>query len=206
MSIAVVPTPRTAPDRAPGRAPASEPARRLHALDRPELGRSRPQRRPRLLYGILAVAGAVLIAAAQMGLSILTTQSSYELSDLTRQQQGLDFQKQMLTDSIAGLSSPQYLAANAAALGMVTGQAPTYLRLSDSAIIGTDAGSNGASSVNALTQAAVANALVAGVPLVNDPAASLHSGASVADQAIAASAESPTPPAIADGLPTPATH
>lgn len=200
MSIATAPA-RPSLTAAPHRAPETEPARRLRALERPL-----PRRRPRLLYGIIAVAGAVLIAAAQMGLSILTTQSSYELSALSSQQRGLDYQKQMLTDSLAGLSSPQYLAANAAALGMVTGQAPTYLRLSDSAIVGTDAGSNGASSVNALTQAAVSNALVAGVPLVNDPAATLHSRASVADEAIAAGVESSTPPAIADGLPTPDTH
>jgi len=173
----------------------------LRALERPL-----PRRRPRVLYGIVAVGGALLIGAAQMGLSILTTQSSYELSSLTSQQRGLDYQKQALTDSIAGLSSPQYLAANAAALGMVTGQAPTYLRLSDSAIIGTAAGSNGSSAVNALTQAAVANALVSGVPLVSDPSASLTSGASVADEAIAATIDMSTPPAIADGLPTPATH
>lgn len=182
----------------PGR---QSPDRRLHALERPL-----PRRRPRLLYGIAAVAGAVLIGAAQMGLSILTTQSSYELSTLTSQQRALDYQKQILSDSIAGLSSPQYLAANAAALGMVTGQTPTFLRLSDNAVIGTAAGSNGASAVNALSQAAVANALVAGVPLVNDPSASLDTGASVADEAIAASVDSSTPPAIADGLPTPATH
>jgi len=89
---------------------------------------------------------------------------------------------------------------------MVTGQAPTYLRLSDNAIIGTAAGTNGASAVNALSQAAVANALVADVPLVNDPSASLGAGATVADEAIAAAADTATPPAIADGLPTPSTH
>ena len=183
--------------------PALPPRREspLRALDRPL-----PRRRPRVLYGVIAVGGALLIGAAQMGLSILTTQSSYELSNLTSQQRALDYEKQMLTDSIAGLSSPQYLAANAAALGMVTGQAPTYLRLSDSAIIGTAAGANGASAVNALTQAAVANSLVSGVPLVNDPSASLTSGASVADEAIAETINTSTPPAIADGLPTPATH
>lgn len=178
-----------------------EPGRRLTALDRPA-----QRRRPRLVYGIVAVAGAALIGAAQMGLSILTTQSSYELSALTTQQRSLDYEKQMLTDSIAGLSSPQYLAANAAALGMVTGQAPTFLRLSDSAIIGTAAGTNGASAIDALGRAAVANALVADVPLVSDPAASLGGGATAADEAIAAAADQPTPPAIADGLPTPATH
>ncbi len=181
--------------------PRRTPDRGLRALDRPL-----PRRRPRLLYGIIAVAGAVLIGAAQMGLSILTTQSSYELSTLTQQQRSLDYQKQALTDSLAGLSSPQYLAANAAALGMVTGQTPTYLRLSDNAIIGTAAGSNGASAVNALSQAAVPNALVAGTPLVNDPSASLGAGASVADEAIAAAIETTTPPTIAEGLPTPATH
>lgn len=175
---------------------------RLQALERPVA-----RRRPRMLYGILAVAVAVLIGAAQMGLSILTTQSSYELAQLQTQQRALDYEKQMLTDSIAGLSSPQYLAANASALGMVTGQAPTYLRLSDAAIIGTAAGSDGVSAVNALSQAAVSNALVAGVPLVSDPSASLGSGASVADEAIAeATAGTATPPVIADGLPIPDTH
>lgn len=182
----------------PGR---QAPDRRLRALDRPL-----PTRRPRLRYGIVAVTGAVLIGAAQMGLSILTTQSSYELSTLSSQSRDLDFQKQILTDSITGLSSPQYLAANAAALGMVIGQPPTFLRLSDNAVIGTAAGSNGTSAINALSQGAVANALVAGLPLVSDPSASLDSGVSVADEAIAASVDSSTPPAIAEGLPTPATH
>ena len=159
-----------------------------------------------MLYGVVAVAGAVLIGAAQMGLSILTTQASYQLSELTSQQRTLDYQKQMLTDSIAGLSSPQYLAANASALGMVTGQAPTYLRLSDAAIIGTAAGTGGTSAINALNQAAVPNALIAGVPLAADPSASLGGGKSAADEAIAAAADTSTPPAITDGLPTPATH
>ncbi|HOQ22167.1 MAG TPA: hypothetical protein PLN62_07040 [Microbacterium sp.] len=184
--------------------PRSDRERRLRALERPQPHAR--ARRPRALYGVIAVAGAVLIGAAQMGLSILTTQSSYQLADLTSQQRTLDYQKQMLTDSIAGLSSPQYLAANASALGMVTGQAPTYLRLSDAAIIGTAAGTGGTSAINALNQAAVPNALIAGVPLAADPSASLGGGKSAADEAIAAAADTSTPPAITDGLPTPATH
>lgn len=156
-----------------------------------------------MLYGVIAVAGALLIAGAQMGLSILTTQGTYELSALSAEQRDLNWQKQILQDDIAGLSSPQFLAANAEARGMVTGQAPTYLRLSDNAIIGTAAGLTGSSAVNALSRAAVSNALVNGVPLVSDPDASLTAGASVIDEAII---NTPTPPAIADGLPTPATH
>ena len=182
-------------------APRSDRERRLQALERPQPHAR--ARRPRALYGVIAVAGAVLIGAAQMGLSILTTQTSYELSALTSQQRDLDWQKQMLQDDVAGLSSPQYLAANAQAMGMLTGQAPTYLRLSDNAVIGTAAGLSGASAINALTQAAVGNALVSGVPLAGDPAASLGGGASVVDDAIV---NTTTPPAIADGLPTPATH
>lgn len=172
---------------------------RLRAVEAPL-----PARRPRLLYGLIAVAGAVLIGATQMGLSILTTQTSYDIATLTQEQRALGWQKQMLEDQVAGLSSPQYLAANASALGMVVGQAPSYLRLSDRAIVGDGSGAVGASSVDALTKAAVPNALVGGVPLVTDPASSLTAGATV--DAALLTADSSTPPAIADGLPTPATH
>lgn len=166
----------------------SEPARR---------------RRPRMLYGVIAVSGAVLIGAVQMGLSILTTQTSYQISDLTSQQSQLTWQKQILEDDIAGLGSPQYLAANATALGMVIAESPNYLRLSDGAVLGTSSAAGAASNVDALGRAAVGNALVAGVPLVTDPAASLETGASV-DEAV--KVDRATPPPIADGLPAPATH
>ncbi|MFT4213555.1 MAG: hypothetical protein QM622_02095 [Microbacterium sp.] len=174
------------------------PDRRLHVVEHPQRAR-----RPRLLYGIVAVAGALLIGAAQMGLSILTTQSSYQLSELTAQQRDLDWQKQILEEEVAGLSSPQYLAANAAALGLVTGQSPAYLRLSDGEIIGTAKSATSTTVLHALTQAAVSNALVAGVPLVTDPDSTLATGANVIDDAIL---NTTTPPAIAEGLPTPDTH
>jgi hypothetical protein len=179
--------------------PADTGERRgLRALEQPQSAR-----RPRLLYGVIAVGGALAIAAAQMGLSILTTQGSYELAQLTTEQRALGWEKQTLEDELAGLASPQFLAANASALGMVTGQTPSYLRLSDGAIIGPSAPAASGSSVNALTDAAVANALVSGVPLVTDPAASLAAGATVDQTALL---ETTTPPAIADGLPTPSTH
>ncbi len=79
-----------------------------------------------------------MIVLVQMGLGILTTQSSFEIASLTQQQRDLTYQKQILYDETAGLSSPQYLAANAAALGMVIDESPTYLRLSDGAVIGSD--------------------------------------------------------------------
>jgi len=184
--------------------PRSDPARRedvdrrLRAVDAPAASR-----RPRLLYGVIAVAGAVAIAGAQMGLSILTTQGSYEIKELTAQQRTVDWQKQILADDVAGLSSPQYLAANAAALGMVTGQPPSYLRLSDGEVIGAGTAAPGTSSIEALKKAAVPNALAGGVPLVTDPDSSLAAGVAAETELVIDPA---VPPAVADGLPTPRTH
>lgn len=177
--------------------PVEEPRRRLRPVTEPA-----PRRRPKLLYGIVAVAGAVLIGAIQMGLSILTTQTSYEISSLRSEQRAVAIDQQVLEESVAGLSSPQYLAANAAALGMVTGQAPNYLRLSDNSVTGNGAAGAG-SSVNALGPHSVTNALIANVPLVTDPSTSLGAGQTADDELLA---DNPTPPAITDGLPTPDTH
>lgn len=178
--------------------PRRDPRPDLRALERPV-----PGRRPRLLYGVLAVGTAVAIAGAQMGLSILTTQSSYEVATLTQKQRELTWHAQMLQDDVAGLGSPQFLAANAAALGMVINESPNYLRLSDGAIIGGGQAAADVSSVDALSRAAVPNALVNDVPLVTDPEASMDRGASVDTELLR---NTPTPPPITDGLPTPATH
>lgn len=183
-----------APDR------SDAPRRRLRVLDAPAR-----RRRPKLLYGIVAVLGAFLIAAAQMSLSIMTTQSTYELSALTQQQRDLSYQKQILYDDVAGLSSPQYLAANAAALGMVINEAPSYLRLSDGAILGPSEVAMGTSSVDAIGRGAVANSLITDTPLVTVPDATI-------DGLPVEVAETPdggvgnTPPPLTDGLPTPSTH
>ncbi|MDQ1173487.1 hypothetical protein QE430_001794 [Microbacterium testaceum] len=177
------------------------------------------RRAPRRLFGVIAVTGALVIVLVQMGLGILTTQSSFEIASLTQQQRDLTYQKQILNDESAGLASPQYLAANAAALGMVIDESPTYLRLSDGAVIGSDKPADAVSSVDAMGRGSVRNALIAGVPLVTDPAASTTADgatteAPAADATAGATttgaatppAGSATPPSISDGLPTPATR
>lgn len=161
------------------------------------------RRRPKLAYGVIAVAGAVSIALAQMVLSILTTQGSFELADLTQQQRSLGYEKQMLADDVAGLGSPQYLAANAAALGMVVADAPSYLRLSDGAIIGSSQAASGTSSIDAIGRGAVGNALITDTPLVTAPDATIQGAPMAEDPAQTGSA---TPQPITDGLPTPATR
>jgi hypothetical protein len=183
--------------------PVREP-RRLHVVDAPTR-----RRVPRRAFGVVAVLGAVMIALVQMGLSILTTQSSFEIASLTQQQRDLTYQKQILYDDVAGLNSPQYLAANAAALGMVIDETPTYLRLSDGAVVGAGKPAEGTSSVDAMGRGSVRNALISGVPLVTDPKKAAEP-APVTDaaptDASPAPAASATPPPISDGLPTPATR
>lgn len=169
----------------------------LRPLDRPA------RRRPRLAYGLVAVLGAVVIAGAQMLFSVLSTQSSFELSSLTQQQRELTWQKQILYDEVAGLGSPQYLAANAAALGMVINESPTYLRLSDGAVLGAQQPSVYGSSIDALARGSVPNSLIQQTPLVTAPDATIE-GVPVAPAD--PGAEIATPPALTDGLPTPATH
>jgi len=181
------------------------PGRRLHVVDTP----ARRRRRPKLVYGIVAVIGALAIGAAQMVLSILMTQGSYELSKLNEEQRALTYQKQILEDDIAGLSSPQFLAANATALGMVIDEAPSYLRLSDGALLGPGQVSFGRSSIDALGRAAVPNAFVEDTPLVTDPDATIEGRTVVETDAGTDAGDGGvvnTPPALTDGLPIPETH
>jgi hypothetical protein len=179
------------------------PGRRLRALDLPTR-----RRRPRLMYGVVAVLGAFVIAGSQMALSIMTTQTTYELQGLASEQRDLTYQKQILYDDVAGLSSPQYLAANAAALGMVIDESPSYLRLSDGTILGAAEVAMGSSSVDAIGRGTVPNSLITDTPLVTAPDATID-GVPVETGVAGAVVDGGvvnTPPALTDGLPTPSTH
>ncbi|GAA3648722.1 hypothetical protein [Microbacterium marinilacus] len=181
-------------------APERAPRRRLQAVPAPA-----PRRRPRLGYAIVAFGGAVAIAVAQMSLSVLTTQSSYELAALTQEGRTATLQAQELRDEVAGLSSPQYLAANAAALGMVIDPSPSFLRLSDGAIIGEGNAAGSTSTVDAAGRGAVGNALLDRRPLTTDPDATL-AGKEETDDKAEEDVEAELPPALTEGLPSPTTH
>ncbi|NLP85948.1 hypothetical protein HF576_19120 [Microbacterium sp. CFH 90308] len=197
-ALATAPVPSrgsVAPDR------SQSPDRRLRVVEAPAR-----RRRPKLLYGVVAVLGAFVIAGAQMVLSIMTTQGSYELSALAQQQRDLTYEKQILYDDVAGLSSPQYLAANAAALGMVIDESPSYLRLSDGAILGVSEVAMGSSSIDAIGRGAVPNALLTDTPLVTVPDATIDGVPVEVAETSTDGGVSNTPPPITDGLPTPSTH
>lgn len=160
------------------------------------------RRKPRLAYALVAISGAVLIALAQLGMTILTAQSSYDLAAVEQEQRQLTLDQQELTEDLAGLASPQYLAANASALGMVIDSTPSYLRLSDSAILGSGAAAGNTSTVNVQNGNAAANALIAQTPLVTDEDVTI---ADVTPQQEAPESVTNAPP-LDGGLPAPQTH
>lgn len=192
---------------------APRPERHLRPVEKPAR-----VRKPRVAYALTALIGAVLIGAAQMGLSIATTATTYDIRTLTGEQRDLSLQAQSLNQEIAGLASPQYLAANATAMGMVIGASPTYLRLSDGAVIGTGEVAS-ASTIDPLKTPAVGNALIANTPLTTAPGQTIGGAMPVAAPAVIADApviadeavpvvepEPQLPPVISEGLPTPETH
>lgn len=192
---------------------ATAPLIPADALDETEVERRtrlRPlappvRRRPRLLYALIAVIGAVLIGAAQMGMSIAMSQSGYEERALMNELRALEWDRQTVADDLAGLSSPQYLSANASALGMVIADAPNFVRLSDGVILGEGEAAGGASSVDAINRGSVPNALVADAPLVTEPDATIQ-GIPEPPPPIYDLEDPSLPPALSDGLPSPDTH
>jgi hypothetical protein len=183
--------PQTLP-QTPGPA---RPERRLTSVTAPSRAR-----RPKLAYALVAVAGAAAIAAAQIGLSLAITNDSFVLADLTSQQRELDLQASALHDDLAGISSPQLLATKADGLGLVVAGPASYLRLSDSAVIGANSEASWSSTVDPKGAGAVHNALL-------EADAEEKAAAEEAEKkSDATTGESELPPAITDGLPSPTTR
>ncbi|MFB7252207.1 hypothetical protein [Microbacterium sp. NPDC056234] len=189
------PTPQT-----PAR---EERGRRLRPVEQ-----TAPRRRPKLVYALVALTGALVIGAAQMGLTLATTHDSFVVAELKDQQRSLGLQTQALEEQLAGTNSPQALAGKASELGMVVAGTASYLRLSDGAVVGAGIGADGVSTVNPNGSGAVANSLL------DDRVAASAAATAADEQAVqevtaadaVAPPESDTPPPLTDGLPTPSTH
>ncbi|HZK58760.1 MAG TPA: hypothetical protein VFC59_02685 [Cryobacterium sp.] len=191
----------------PGFAPTARPDERRHF----EIVSSRSQRRarPRIVYALTASAGMAAVVVAQLLLSVGISQGAYEISTLQASQVELGRTTQSVTEDLVRVSSPQSLAANAEALGMVTSSNPAYLRLSDGAVLGAPSSaslsSGGAADL-------VPNALLAGRPLVTQLTPAGAQGTGIAGKGTAgrsAAAHLPhkaAPAAAHDGLPSPKTR
>ncbi|SDS89772.1 hypothetical protein [Microterricola viridarii] len=188
----------------------SHPAAPQRATEAPrphiEIVPSREQRkaRPKLAYGITAVLGIIAIIAAQLVLSVVTSQGAYEIAALQTQQKEATRDAQAITEDLDRLKSPQFLAANAQALGMVTNANPAYLRLSDGAVLGQPFGEQGVGASGA--SSLVPNALLAGVPLVTEQAPPAESEAKSATPTPPAAPQAPAELPLQNGIPAPATH
>lgn len=158
------------------------------------------RRKPKLAFALTALAGAMAIGAAQIGLSLAITQDSFALAGLSTQQHELDLRTDALQEDLTGLSSPQSLATGAAALGMVVAGSPSYLRLSDGAVFGQSIGADGTSTIDPNGAGAVSNALLQNA-IANGV---VEQDATGTDAAVPPTQE--LPPAITDGLPSPTTR
>ncbi len=178
-------------------APAPREPRRLKPV-------SAPARRakPKLAYALIALGGAAAIGIAQIGLSLAITHDSFVLADLTSQHRELNLQASALQDELAGSSSPQLLAVKAAELGMVVAGSASYLRLSDSAVLGANTGADGKSTIDPNGTGAVHNALLNQNAITT--AAEDDAGASAGGTA--ETVDPDLPPPITDGLPSPTTR
>lgn len=176
--------------------------------------RSQRRSRPRAVYAVIATGVLFGIVVGQLLLSITISQGAYQISSLQSKQTELQRAYQAASEDLDRLTSPQNLAANANALGMVTNSNPAYLRLSDGAVLGAPvAVSATAATVTGAQGNLVPNVLLNGVPL----AVPVPPAANAANPNPAAPANSPSaggapvsaPPATVplDGaLPTPVTH
>ena len=159
---------------------------------------ARSKLRPRPMYAVIVVGAVVAIVAGQLLLSVGLSQGAYQIQQLEGKQVELGRTSAALAEDLDRLASPQYLAVNAQALGMVGNSLPTYLRLSDGAVLGTPTPAS-ASTSPIFNAALVPNAQAATLPLVGGQNAAAADGAS--------SQEAVTPPVpLQDGLPSPTTR
>jgi hypothetical protein len=175
--------------RSDGRAASPRP--RFHIV----ASRAQRRRRPKIAYAAVVVTGVLAIVISQLLLSVGLSQGAYEIESLQSSQKELDRTNQTLTEQSDRLSSPQNLAAQAEALGMVSNSAPVYLRLSDGAVLGSPAPAAATSTVTSGGNL-IANSLL------TPPAATTPAADTGASTAASGSADVPW----SGTLPSPTTH
>ena len=166
------------PLEAPRRARPQEQERRRH-LDVVST-RAQKKARPRAVYALVTVAGLFAILIAQLLLSIVVSDGAYQISSLQQVQKELVRDSQSLTEQLQVLQSPQHLAANAQALGMVTNSSTAFLQLSDGSVIGKPLAATASGGIRTGVDGGplIPNWLLAGVELT--PVSSVDAAAPVA--------------------------
>jgi len=161
MSTALATAPLRRPT-SPGARPHVEPAPSIEIVP----GRDQRRARPKVVYASVVVGGLGALMLSQLMLSIAVSDGAYAINSLQSQQKEQSRVVQQLNEELGTLSSPQNLAANAEALGMVQNTNPVWLRMSDGAVIGTPARAVAGAGLLGATGSQVANQLLTNVPLV----------------------------------------
>jgi hypothetical protein len=189
----------------PLRQPNQQPRRHL------EVAPSRAQRRarPRMLPALVTIGGIGVILLAQLLLSIVIADGAYQISGLQSAKHDAVLQQHALSERLDLLASPQHLAANAEALGMVASGTAVYLDARTGAVTGT-----GGAPVGSLLGGGdqVGNVLLKGATLVTPNAAgtgittttgSSGDSQTPTDTGTGGAGQAPQTPGL---LPSPTTH
>jgi hypothetical protein len=148
--------------------PVAEPAKRTSKAS--SLPATRTRRRPRTFFAIVTASVLFGVMIAQMLLSVALESGAYEIAHLQSANKEASRSYSQMSQELDRLSSPQHLALNAEALGMLSNNTPAYLRLSDGAVLGAPTSGDGFTNLVAPDGGSlVPNSLLADVPLVTSP-------------------------------------
>jgi len=142
--------------------PFVQPIRRISIVS----AKSNRKARPKVLYAATVVTGLGVLMLSQLMMSIALSDGAYTINRLAIDQKEQARSIQALTEQLGTLSSPQNLAVNAEALGMVQNTNPVWLRMSDGVVIGTPSAAVGGAGALGTGGSQVPNELLAGIPLV----------------------------------------
>ena len=189
-----------------GRGARRAPANTAPALAPVIAPRERRRRRPRVVYAVVAVAGVFAILVIQLLLSITLSEGAYRISALKTEAAELDRDAQVLVESLDALRSPQYLAANAESLGMVSNASPAYLRLADAAVLGAPVAAGAGAGVLDGGDTMIGNVLLADMELATPAAEGGASGVATTPPLPGSLASESAQPGLAGFLPSPVTR
>lgn len=189
-----------------GRSVRSAPGRTPPALAPVIAPRERRRRRPRVVYAAVAVIGVFAILVTQLLLSITLSEGAYRISALKTQAAELDRDAQVLVESLDALRSPQYLAANAESLGMVSNASPAYLRLADATVLGAPVAAGAGAGVLDGRDTLIGNVLLADMELATPAADGGASGVAPTPPVPGSLASESAQPGLAGSLPSPVTR
>src|SRR3954469_13064410 len=196
--------------------PLGQPAGRPHAEPRRHLEvvptRAQRRARPRMLPALITIGGIGVILLAQLLLSIVIADGAYQISSLQSAKHDAVLQQHALLEQLDLLASPQHLAANAEALGMVASGSAVYLDAKTGAVSGTGSAAGG-SMLGSGDQ--VGNVLLTGTPLVNPSPTGSSTGTTTTTTDASGDTQAPTDagtggagqdPQTPGLLPSPTTH